>query len=139
MADVPHRPRYQFGPRRWTWTSRHSREHNIKYPYNCQFGQDKRQKIYAVANGRHLGIYCTWAEANWLVDEFSGARHESFKSLAMAKLYLQQEVALFPPLPPPTHRIHYEFRGHDKENHKVFECLCCTKIFCTSGKDVVLY
>lgn len=96
-------------PHRWTWTSQNSREHNITYPYNCEYGQAKRQKFYAVALGKHPGIFLTWPEAKWLVHEFSGAKYEAFKSLDLAKHFLASELAMLPPLPPTTHRVNCEY------------------------------
>lgn len=63
-------------------------EHNIDYPYNCKFGQAKRQKFYVVALGKHPGIFLTWLKAKWLVHEYGRAKFEVFKFVDLAKLYL---------------------------------------------------
>lgn len=112
----------------------------MKYPYNCELGKAKRQKFYVVALGKHQGIFLTWLEVRWLVNEFSGAKHKPFKSVGLARHYLQTELAMLPPLPPPTHRVYCEKQDElDLHGHEVYECSCCLEISYTNGKDVALY
>lgn len=89
--------------------------------------------------GKHPGIFLTWPKARWLVDEYSSARHEAFKSLDVAKQYLQTQLALLPPLSPATHRVHYEYKDLDSEGHEVFECFCFSEFFCKNGKEIAIY
>lgn len=128
-----------YWPCRWTWTSQHNRDHYIDYPYNCKFGQAKKQKFYVVALGEHSRFFLTWAKAKWLVNEFSGAKYKALKSIDLAKLYVEIELALLPPLPLATHRVNYDYQWVDKQGHRVFEFQCCLEIFYTNGKYIDLY
>lgn len=46
------------------------------------------KKVYAVLNGRHPGIYHTWAQCQEQIHGFSGAVYKSFSSLAQAEEYM---------------------------------------------------
>lgn len=46
------------------------------------------KKIYAVRNGRKVGLFKTWADCQKQVIGFSGAEYKSFKNLNEAKEYM---------------------------------------------------
>ena len=51
-----------------------------------------QKKYYAVKNGRNTGIFRSWEECRKSIDAFSGAVYKSFKTLAEANDYLNQNV-----------------------------------------------
>lgn len=46
---------------------------------------NKKPKFYVVWQGRHPGVYTSWDEASQQVNGFSGAKFESFGSMAAAR------------------------------------------------------
>lgn len=48
-------------------------------------------KVYAVKNGRKVGIFDNWADCEIQVKGFAGAQYKSFKTLNEAKAYLSGE------------------------------------------------
>lgn len=46
------------------------------------------KKVYAVRNGRKVGLFQTWPECQKQVVGYSGAEYKSFKSLEQAKEYM---------------------------------------------------
>lgn len=51
-----------------------------------------KKKYYAVKEGKTPGIYSTWDECKAQVDNFSGAKHKSFPSLAEAEQYMSNDT-----------------------------------------------
>ena len=51
-----------------------------------------QKKYYAVKNGRNTGVFRSWEECRKSIDAFSGAVYKSFKTLAEANDYLNQNV-----------------------------------------------
>lgn len=51
----------------------------------------KINKVYAVKNGRHPGIYHSWSECNAEVQGFVGAKFKSFATEMEAQAYLNDE------------------------------------------------
>jgi len=47
-----------------------------------------KNKFYAVANGRKIGIFNTWDETKPLIDGFPGAKYKSFTSWSDAQNYI---------------------------------------------------
>jgi hypothetical protein len=52
--------------------------------------EPKRKKFYGVARGRTPGVYATWPEARRQVDGFRNSMHQSFKSKAKARKYVEE-------------------------------------------------
>lgn len=53
-----------------------------------------KKKIYAVRNGRKVGVFETWDECKSAVDGYKGAKYKSFQSREEAEVYLKQEEDL---------------------------------------------
>ena len=58
------------------------------------------KKVYAVKNGRTLGIFDTWDDCQESVKGYSGAEFKSFKTREEAIAYLQDVPATVPDIPP---------------------------------------
>jgi hypothetical protein len=52
------------------------------------------RKYYAVAAGRRLGIFKSWAECHDSVDRFAHAKHKSFVSRSQATIWLEKHNVL---------------------------------------------
>jgi viroplasmin and RNaseH domain-containing protein len=50
-----------------------------------------RKDFYAVARGRAIGIYRTWAEAQAQTRGYSDARHQGFTAMEDAVTYMREE------------------------------------------------
>jgi ribonuclease HI len=62
-------------------------------------------KVYAVARGKQVGIFNTWAETEPLVKGYVGAKYKSFPSMDEAKAFLSESASppnIQPAAPPPT-------------------------------------
>lgn len=103
--------------------------HQVEVPYNCNKGKHKKPKWYAVALGRAVGVFRTELEAKWLVDEFSDACVRSFKSEFKCRDWMQE----LHHLDASAHRQNTQFLCLDNQGHDVYQCLCCTEIFCRNG------
>lgn len=64
-------------------------DHRV-HSLESQSGVRRKQRFYAVRNGRTPGLYFTWADCSREVTGFKGARHKSFSTLAEAEAYLRQ-------------------------------------------------
>ena len=53
------------------------------------------KKIYAVARGRTVGLFTTWAKAQDSVSRFPGAVYKSFKTLCLACDFLKHHGVEF--------------------------------------------
>lgn len=49
----------------------------------------KEPKYYAVANGRHVGIFNNWYTCKQLVDGYSGSKYKKFDTFEEAQEYMR--------------------------------------------------
>ena len=55
----------------------------------------KAQKYYAVARGRHVGIFSDWMTCSYLVSGYPYAKYEKFDTYEEAREYMIEERNLY--------------------------------------------
>ena len=55
----------------------------------------KAQKYYAVARGRHVGIFSDWMTCSYLVSGYPYAKYEKFDTFEEAREYMIEERNLY--------------------------------------------
>ncbi|CAF2741812.1 rnhA [Lepeophtheirus salmonis] len=80
----------EIGSKSNNFSRSHTSDINQQSQNEFSFDETKTVPYYAVAHGREVGIYASWAECHALVDGFDGARYKIFYNRVEAQKFVKE-------------------------------------------------